>query len=226
MKLSDKIYHCRKKANLSQEALAEKIGVSRQAISKWETGEAAPEISKLPLLARTFGVTADWLLDDAAEPEAGAPQGGSEDFSSVDPDGTSRSDAHRASPAYPEWVEHLPGLLGRLVKRFGWLIGVYVAVGGASLAFVGAIGMAFASSMSRSAANSFSSLGSGMFGGGSVTFDDASGALMDAGFTSVASTVTQPFEAVCIILTSAGLIVFAGGALLAWYLKKKGKENA
>ena len=192
------------------------------------------------LLARTFGVTADWLLDDAAEPEAGgtkagrkeadgteagAPQGGSEDFSSVDPDGTSGSDAHRASPAYPEWVEHLPGLLGRLVKRFGWLIGVYVAAGGASLAFVGAIGMAFASSMSRSATNSFSSLG-GMFGGGSVTFYDASGALMDTGFTSVASTVTQPFEAVCTILTCAGLIVFAGGALLAWYLKKKGKENA
>jgi len=38
MKLSDKIYHCRKKADLSQEALAERIGVSRQAISKWETG--------------------------------------------------------------------------------------------------------------------------------------------------------------------------------------------
>ncbi len=38
MKLNDKIYFCRKKARLSQEALAERIGVSRQAISKWETG--------------------------------------------------------------------------------------------------------------------------------------------------------------------------------------------
>ncbi len=38
MKLNEKIYHCRKKAGLSQEALAERIGVSRQAISKWETG--------------------------------------------------------------------------------------------------------------------------------------------------------------------------------------------
>ena len=38
VKLSDKIWVCRKKAGLSQEALAEKIGVSRQAISKWETG--------------------------------------------------------------------------------------------------------------------------------------------------------------------------------------------
>ena len=40
MKLSDKIWVCRKKAGLSQEALAEKIGVSRQAISKWETGDS------------------------------------------------------------------------------------------------------------------------------------------------------------------------------------------
>lgn len=38
MKLNEKICHCRRKAGLSQEALAEQIGVSRQAISKWETG--------------------------------------------------------------------------------------------------------------------------------------------------------------------------------------------
>lgn len=38
MKLQEKIYYCRKKSGLSQEALAEKIGVSRQAVSKWETG--------------------------------------------------------------------------------------------------------------------------------------------------------------------------------------------
>lgn len=38
MKLNEKIYWCRKRAGLSQEALAERIGVSRQSISKWETG--------------------------------------------------------------------------------------------------------------------------------------------------------------------------------------------
>lgn len=67
MKLYEKIYYCRKKAGLSQEALAEKIGVSRQAISKWETGEATPELNKLPLLTSTFGVTYDWLLTDSDE---------------------------------------------------------------------------------------------------------------------------------------------------------------
>ena len=64
MKLSEKIYTCRKKAGLSQEALAEKLGVSRQAVSKWETEEAIPELSKIPMMAKIFGVTADFLLSD------------------------------------------------------------------------------------------------------------------------------------------------------------------
>ncbi|MBR5191396.1 MAG: helix-turn-helix transcriptional regulator, partial [Clostridia bacterium] len=44
--------------------LAEKIGVSRQAVSKWETGDALPEITKLKALADCFGVTVDFLLDE------------------------------------------------------------------------------------------------------------------------------------------------------------------
>ena len=64
MKLHDKIYELRKKEGLSQEALAEKLGVSRQSVSKWETGEATPEVSKLLSLSKLFGVTTDYLLDD------------------------------------------------------------------------------------------------------------------------------------------------------------------
>ncbi len=67
MILSNKIYTLRKGAGLSQEALAEKIGVSRQAISKWETGEATPEVTKLLALSTTFNVSTDWLLNDDAE---------------------------------------------------------------------------------------------------------------------------------------------------------------
>lgn len=67
MDLQNKIYICRKNAGLSQEALAERIGVSRQAISKWETGEATPEVAKLLSLAKTFGVTTDWMLSDDPE---------------------------------------------------------------------------------------------------------------------------------------------------------------
>ena len=64
MKLHEKIAVYRKKCGLSQETLAEKIGVSRQAVSKWETGDALPEITKLKSLAECFGVTVDFLLDE------------------------------------------------------------------------------------------------------------------------------------------------------------------
>ena len=48
--LSENIHALRRKSGLSQERLAEKIGVSRQAISKWETGAATPELDKLRAL--------------------------------------------------------------------------------------------------------------------------------------------------------------------------------
>lgn len=74
MDLQNKIYSCRKNAGLSQEALAERIGVSRQAISKWETGEATPEVAKLLSLAKTFGVTTDWMLSDDPELPVNEPE--------------------------------------------------------------------------------------------------------------------------------------------------------
>jgi len=64
MKLHEKISCYRKKCGLSQEALSEKIGVSRQAVSKWETGDALPEVTKLKALAELFGVTVDFLLSE------------------------------------------------------------------------------------------------------------------------------------------------------------------
>lgn len=67
MKLSEKIYLCRKKCGASQEELASRLGVSRQAVSKWETGDAEPELSKLRALAETFGVSTDWLLSESGE---------------------------------------------------------------------------------------------------------------------------------------------------------------
>ena len=69
MKLHEKIYTLRKGQNLSQEALSEKLGVSRQSVSKWETGEATPEVTKLLSLSKIFGVTTDYLLNDESEEE-------------------------------------------------------------------------------------------------------------------------------------------------------------
>lgn len=57
--LGERIVTLRKEMNLSQEALAEQIGVSRQAISKWERGEASPDIQNLAALAERFGMSID-----------------------------------------------------------------------------------------------------------------------------------------------------------------------
>jgi transcriptional regulator with XRE-family HTH domain len=62
MDIGRKIQEHREKNGLSQEALAEKIGVSRQSISKWELGQALPEVDKIVQLSQLFGVSTDSLL--------------------------------------------------------------------------------------------------------------------------------------------------------------------
>ena len=58
MTLSEKILDLRKQQGMSQENLAEKLGVSRQAVSRWEVGSALPDASNSRQLSRLFGVTA------------------------------------------------------------------------------------------------------------------------------------------------------------------------
>ena len=65
MRLSDNIRRLRREMALSQDALGDRLGVSGQAVSKWETGVTAPDISLLPALAECFGVTIDALFDGA-----------------------------------------------------------------------------------------------------------------------------------------------------------------
>ena len=71
MALSEKIYELRKKGGLSQEQLAEQLGVSRQAISKWESGKATPESDTLISISKYFNVTLDFLMkeDELVVPE-------------------------------------------------------------------------------------------------------------------------------------------------------------
>ncbi|MBD5080914.1 MAG: helix-turn-helix transcriptional regulator [Ruminococcaceae bacterium] len=69
MILADKIIKERKKLGLSQEELAEKMNISRQSVSKWESNQSLPEIDKILLMSSIFGVTTDYLLKDDAEPD-------------------------------------------------------------------------------------------------------------------------------------------------------------
>ena len=231
MKLNEKIYWCRKHAGLSQEALAEVIGVSRQSISKWETGEASPEIGKLPLLAKAFDVTTDWLLSEDGIPEE-EPQA-EETAAPAEP---------AAAPAvdWPDWVENLPGFIGKAVKKFGWLYGVRTAIGGALFAVFGLL--------MRAVTGSFFNIGNQMtnpmFGmsTGGVTWYDEFGNVMSAppfadsvfdsmgmGGSMVESfTVSArgPFDMISGFVIFIGLAVMAAGIVMAVLLKKWGEKEA
>ncbi len=69
MILADKIIRLRKRNGWSQEELAEKLQVSRQAVSKWEGAQTVPDLGKILMLSRLFGVTTDYLLKDEIEDE-------------------------------------------------------------------------------------------------------------------------------------------------------------
>ena len=69
MILADKIIRLRKRNGWSQEDLAEKMNVSRQAVSKWESAQTVPNLEKILMLGDLFGVTTDYLLKDEIESE-------------------------------------------------------------------------------------------------------------------------------------------------------------
>ena len=108
MSLGERIASYRKKAGYSQEGLAEQLGVSRQAVSKWETGEATPDAERIIALAKVLGVTTDALLLEREEP----------------------------APA-PEWLDHLPRHIGRLFREKGYIAGYIVAAQGLGVLLFG-----------------------------------------------------------------------------------------
>ena len=64
MKLNDKIYRLRKQSGMSQEEAADKLNISRQALSRWENGTAQPAANNIIEISKLFGVTTDYLLND------------------------------------------------------------------------------------------------------------------------------------------------------------------
>ena len=74
MSIGSKLAQARKAVNLTQEQLAERLGVTRQAVSRWESGAAYPETDKIVRMARLLNVSCDYLLrDDIAAGDTAAP---------------------------------------------------------------------------------------------------------------------------------------------------------
>ena len=67
MILSEKIIMLRKKYGWSQEELAERLDISRQSVSKWESGASIPDLERIVGMSQLFGVTTDYLLKDEME---------------------------------------------------------------------------------------------------------------------------------------------------------------
>lgn len=91
MILADKISELRKKNGWSQEELAEKLGVSRQSVSKWESATSIPDMEKILKMSDLFGVSTDVLLKDSLDLGNGEPAGAAED------EGTPNGPVHRVS---------------------------------------------------------------------------------------------------------------------------------
>lgn len=159
MTMGQRIAQRRKQLGLSQEALADAVGVSRQAVSKWELDEAQPDAAKIVLLAQALEMTTDKLLLGEAEEEKPAAQ---------------------AVPNPPR-PDHI-GRLEKFVRRHGYKVGyVLIAWGLALLLFAGAGFLMFrgffaAADESYREFNDFQSdFFSGWSGQGGITFEPADG---------------------------------------------------
>lgn len=75
MTIADRVQSLRKSKGISQEELADKIGVSRQAVSKWESEQSVPDLDNVIIMSEFFGVTTDYLLKgiESKEQEKGKP---------------------------------------------------------------------------------------------------------------------------------------------------------
>lgn len=97
MIFADKIIRLRKKNGWSQEELADRMNVSRQAVSKWESAQTIPDLSKILTLSQLFGVTTDYLLKDELE---------AEEFTDQDADPAVRRVTMEEANTYLAWRRH------------------------------------------------------------------------------------------------------------------------
>lgn len=79
MTLREKLIVLRDKAGISQMSLAHQLDVSRQAVSRWESGDTTPSMDKLKALVKIYGVSLDWLCSDVADEKPFEAVGSSED---------------------------------------------------------------------------------------------------------------------------------------------------
>ena len=116
MNLAEKLTIQRKKSGMSQEQLAERLGITRQSVSKWEAGSSIPEISKLAAMSEIFRVSLDYLLKDYLDEEknSGIAAGGCRN----EPYGEKRSEANQQMDEDNSRLEKKVDDLARYIKGY------------------------------------------------------------------------------------------------------------
>ena len=215
MKLNEKIAYYRRERKLSQEELAAQVGVSRQAVSKWELGETAPDINKLLALAKAFGVTTDHLLNEDEEPERTAPSVQSQEAPAPPP-----------PASQPGQFANLPGFIGKMVRRWGWLAGIYLALEGAGLTLFGLVGRFMVSGFFRDVNGiSFGTSTGGWTYSGSPELEEAIMEELGIVQTSPFSGMQSVMMVIPTVALVIGLIMVIGGLILAYVLWNNGKKG-
>ena len=181
MRLNEKILDQRKKLGFSQEELANRLGVTRQAVSKWELGESQPDLDMIVKLAKLFGVSTDYLLQADAE----IPQ----------------EQSH--------WLDRIPGVIGKLARQYGWVFGLYMAVLGLCLAFMGW----FINLTTQPMKNTLE--GFEDFTGGSLMMGQTGGMF---------ENTLSPFDTISTVFLIIGGILIVSGIVLAISLKRRNKQ--
>lgn len=125
MTIGETIQRLRTKRRLSQEQLAELVGVSRQAVSKWELNAALPDTDKLVPLARALGVSVDELLGNVSE------------------NGVSATPSPERPPRQPDWLATHWYLLGLVLMAVGLYQLIQLLPGISSIAAIGGVRVMF-----------------------------------------------------------------------------------
>ena len=126
MTFSEKLTGLRRKSGMSQEQLADRLGVTRQSVSKWEGGTAMPELVKLISLSELFGVSVDYLVKDWME-EPDNPCGGSGEISSKQADRLEKKVDELVAELYERLCEE-PTLMPNFYLQIAYNEGVDRAV--------------------------------------------------------------------------------------------------
>lgn len=150
MAFSDNLQYLRKRDKVTQEELADRLGVSRQSVSKWETGEAYPETEKILALCDNFGISMDQLMrGDVSDPSRkGAGCGNGEEAASVGDDDKAVGAVGAAESARGARLSRAGGIVNAAVIACTAI--VYICLGACAglwhpgwLAFIAAAALVF-----------------------------------------------------------------------------------